>query len=57
MLLTPRSRRSSSVGAATETGVLKIVSSRFMAVTVTSSVSLDSQSWKSTVSVAPAATR
>ena len=33
----PRSRKTSSVGAAMETGVLNTVSSRFIAVTVTSS--------------------
>ncbi len=54
MFSAPRSRRTSSVGAAIETGVVRMVSSRFMAVTVTSAASLTSRA-KSTVSVAPAA--
>ena len=51
----PRSRMTSSVGAVTETGVLKMVVSRFMAVTVTSSEILNSRA-KSAFTVAPSPT-
>ena len=56
MFSMPRSRMSPASGAATETGTLIAVSSRFIAVTVASAASFSSSA-TSTVSVPPAASR
>ncbi len=56
MLSAPRSRSTSSVGAATESGVFATVSSRFIAVTVTSVASFTSRT-RSTVAAPPASRR